>query len=293
MTQMPEVNQPPSHRDLLNPVLAAIRTLGGSATVAEIESQVIKDLKLSDAAVQMLGGNGQTVLYNRLASVRSDLKKRDVIDYSSRGVWAFTPNGLNAEIVDPGGVTRVANEHDQSRQQGGSVEQPAFDPEAGDDLSPDPDTWRTDLLEALRGMPPVAFERLCQRVLRESGFVEVEVTKQSGDGGIDGHGRIRLAGLISFSVVFQCKRYAGSVSPDLVQAFRGAVDGRADKGLFITTGTFTRNARLEATRPGAVPIDLIDGESLVDKLKDLKIGVKITTRTVEEVDVDADWFDAP
>ena len=292
MAQMPETNQIPSLRGLLNPVLAAIRTLGGSATVAEIESQVIKDLQLSDVAVRSLSGNGQTVLYNRLASARSELKKRDLIDYSARGVWAFTSNGLNSEIVTAGEVLPVGNEYNRSRQQGNAVEQPAFDPESGDDLPLDADTWRADLLEMLRNMPPGAFERLCQRLLRESGFVEVEVTKQSGDGGIDGHGRIRLAGLISFSVVFQCKRYAGSVSPDLVQAFRGAVDGRADKGLFITTGTFTRNARLEATRPGAVPIDLIDGELLLDKLKELHLGVKVTPRTVEDVEVDAAWFNA-
>lgn len=292
MVEMPEVNQTPPYRDLLNPVLAAIRTLGGSATVAEIESQVIKDLNLSDAAVQVLGGNGQSVLYNRLASVRSDLKKYDVIDYSSRGVWAFTSNGLKAEIVDPGEVLRVVKEYNQNRRQGGDVEQPDFDQETGDDLLPDSDAWRADLLETLQSMPPPAFERLCSRLLRESGFVEVKVTGRSGDGGIDGHGIIRLAGMISFSVVFQCKRYAGSVSPDLVQAFRGAVDGRADKGLFITTGTFTRNALLEATRPGAVPIDLIDGASLLNKLKELQLGVKVTPRTVEDVEVDTAWFNA-
>ena len=290
MVEMLGVNQIPPYSDLFNPTLAAIRTLGGSATVAEIESQVIKDLALSDAAVQVLGGNGQTVLYNRLASVRSALKKCDVIDYSSRGVWAFTSNGVNTETVDPVEVIRVVNEYHRNRQQGGAVEQPAFEPEASDDLPPDSDTWRATLLETLRNIPPVAFERLCQRLLRESGFVEVEVTKPSGDGGIDGHGRIRLAGLISFSVVFQCKRYSGSVGTDAVQAFQGAVQGQADRGMFLTTGTFTRNARQTATRPGAVPIDLIDGELLVDKLKELGLGV--STRMVEEVVVDADWFSA-
>lgn len=292
MAQMPQANQIPSLRGLLNPVLSAIRTLGGSATVAEIESQVIKDLNLSDVALQSLGGNGQTVLYNRLASTRSELKKRDLIDYSARGVWAFTSNGLNAEIVDPGGVPRVANEYDRIRRQGGGVEQPAFDPEAGDDLSPDSDPWRADLLEALRSMPPAAFERLCQRLLREAGFEEVVVTGRPGDGGIDGRGLIRLSGLISFSVVFQCKRYSGSVGPGAVQTFQGAVQGQADRGMFLTTGTFTSSARQAATRPGAVPIDLIDGELLLDKLKELRLGVKVTPRMVEDVEVDTPWFNA-
>ena len=292
MAQMPQANQIPSLRGLLNPVLSAIRTSGGSATVAEIESQVIKDLNLSDVALQSLGGNGQTVLYNRLASTRSELKKRDLIDYSARGVWAFTSNGLNAEIVDPGGVPRVANEYDRIRRQGGGVEQPAFDPEAGDDLSPDSDPWRADLLEALRSMPPAAFERLCQRLLREAGFEEVVVTGRPGDGGIDGRGLIRLSGLISFSVVFQCKRYSGSVGPGAVQTFQGAVQGQADRGMFLTTGTFTSSARQAATRPGAVPIDLIDGELLLDKLKELRLGVKVTPRTVEDVEVETAWLNA-
>ena len=137
-------------------------------------------------------------------------------------------------------------------------------------------------------MDPTAFERLCQRLLRESGFIEVEVTQRAGDGGIDGHGTIRIGGLISFNVLFQSKRYTGNIGPTTVRDFRGAMIGRADKGLIITTGGFTREARKEATRDGAPPIDLIDGELLVDKLKELRLGVRM--KMVEEVEVDVDWF---
>ena len=144
----------------------------------------------------------------------------------------------------------------------------------------------TTLLE----MPPDAFERLCQRLLRESGFIQVEVTGRSGDGGIDGHGIVRLAGLISFPVIFQCKRYRNTISSSIVRDFRGAMVGRADKGLIITTGSFTRDATLEATRDGAPPIDLIDGEQLIDKLKDLGLGV--ATKQVEVVEVNTEWFAA-
>ena len=140
----------------------------------------------------------------------------------------------------------------------------------------------------LRNMSPDAFERLCQRLLRESGFIEVEVTGRSGDGGIDGHGIIRLAGLISFPVPFQCKRYSGSVSPSVVRDFRGAMMGRAEKGVILTTGGFTKEAQREATRDGATPIDLIDGELLMDKMKELKLGV--SAKMVEVVEVDKDWF---
>ena len=157
-----------------------------------------------------------------------------------------------------------------------------------DVLPIDADSWRETLSETLLNMHPAAFERLCQRVLRESGFIEVEVTGQSGDGGIDGRGIIRFAGLISFPVLFQCKRNSGNVGSGVVRDLRGAMQGRADRGLILTTGGFTRDAHAEATRDGAPPIDLIDGELLMDKLKELRLGVRV--RMIEDVTVDADWF---
>ena len=152
----------------------------------------------------------------------------------------------------------------------------------------DSDDWRGELLNTLQNMPPDAFERLCQRLLRESGFIEVEVTGRSGDGGIDGYGIIRLAGMISFPVLFQCKRYSGNVGPNVVRDFRGAMAGRAEKGVILTTGGFTRDAQREATRDGATPIDLIDGQLLMDKMKELRLGLH--TKMVEVVQVDKSWF---
>jgi restriction system protein len=125
-------------------------------------------------------------------------------------------------------------------------------------------------------------------MLRESGFVQVEVTGRTGDGGIDGKGIVRVGGLLSFHVLFQCKKYQGSVSAGAIRDFRGALIGRADKGLFVTTGTFTRDAIREATRDGATPIDLMDGDQLAGKLKELRLGIK--TEMVENVDIDIGWF---
>lgn len=150
-------------------------------------------------------------------------------------------------------------------------------------------SWQERLLDTLTAMDPGAFERLCQRMLWESGFIEVEVTGRSGDGGIDGYGIIRMGGLISFPVLFQCKRYRGNVAASVVRDFRGAMQGRSDKGLLITTGGFTRDAKAEATRDGAPPIDLIDGALLAEKLKELGLGV--TTEMVEQVTVDAAFFE--
>jgi restriction system protein len=136
-------------------------------------------------------------------------------------------------------------------------------------------------------MQPSAFERLAQRLLRESGFVKVEVTGRSGDGGIDGVGVLRLK-LLSFITLFQCKRYTGTVGAGAVRDFRGAMVGRSDKGLIITTGTFSADARREATRDGAPAIELIDGDELCNLLRELKLG--LSTEVVEHVIVDLAWF---
>jgi restriction system protein len=159
-----------------------------------------------------------------------------------------------------------------------------------DDESSGETTWRDELLETLLKMPASAFERLVQRMLRESGFTQVEVTGRSGDGGIDGKGLLRLGGLLSFHVIFQCKKWQGAVSAGQVRDFRGAMVGRADKGLLVTTGTFTKDAVREATRDGAPAIDLVDGEQFLDKLKELGLGVKTRKVEVEEVAIEREWF---
>jgi restriction system protein len=142
--------------------------------------------------------------------------------------------------------------------------------------------YREEVLDTLLSLPPVGFERLSQRLLRESGFTQVTVTGQSGDGGIDGFGTLQVNPLVSFKVLFQCKRYTKSVAPSQVRDFRGAMSGRADKGIIITTGTFTAEAKREATRDGAPPIELIDGEKLIDMLEQLELGLKaVTTFEVE------------
>jgi restriction system protein len=195
------------------------------------------------------------------------------------------------EEVDPRVVVRFVHEQSRRERQGRTtsteVDERQTESETGGEETA---TWRETLMTTLLEMSPDAFERLCQRLLRESGFIQVEVTGRSGDGGIDGHGIVRLAGLISFPVIFQCKRYRNTISSNVVRDFRGAMVGRADKGLIITTGNFTRDAILEATRDGAPPIDLIDREQLIDKLKDLRLGV--ATKQVEVVEVNSEWFAA-
>ena len=195
-------------------------------------------------------------------------------------------------MVDPYEVQRLFR---QQKALGSGSAPTALDNVDVLDIDADPEdesNWRTFLLDVIRNMDPGAFERLCQRLLRESGFIDVEVTGRSGDGGIDGKGIIRFAGLIGFPVLFQCKRYSGSstVTPSQIRDFRGAMTGRADRGLIITTGGFTQEAQREATRDGAPPIDLINGNLLVEKLKELELGVEVTTKQIELVTVNSEWY---
>jgi len=275
----------PKFDELMNPTLQALKRLGGSASIDELVPEIVKFLNLPQQVAEVPHGNtGRTELEHRAAWARTYLRNAGYLDNSERGVWALTPKGTQTESVDGRQIAReFALQWQAARAETGATGAPRVT----DDTEP-PATWQDKLMSILQAMDPTAFERLCQRILRESGFIEVEVTKRSGDGGIDGHGTIRLGGLISFNVLFQSKRYKGNIGPDTVRDFRGAMVGRADKGVLISTGGFTLEARREATRDGAPPIDLIDGRLLAEKLKELKLGVR--TSVVEHVEPVEDWF---
>jgi restriction system protein len=196
-------------------------------------------------------------------------------------VWALTHKGKDIFKVDKKEVNKFVKSLDQIE---------TIESEVDEGKNPDNSSklWQEELLENIMTLTPEAFERLCQRILRESGFVQVEVTGRSGDGGIDGRGIIKMGGLLSFHIIFQCKRYIGSVPSKEIRDFRGAMVGRTDKGLFITTGTFTRDSKLEASRDGAPPIDLIDGSELVEKMKELGLGTNIKSQEI--IEINKEWF---
>lgn len=277
----------PKFDELFNPVLDAIRQLGGSASLSELNDLVGANLHLSNEVLSQPHKDGRsTELQYRLAWSRTYLKAYGLLSNSGRGVWHLTPQGRNVDSVDPRTVTRFV------RSLTSRAKAPTNEDVLADEVETvQVDTWREVLLARLLDLPPSIFERLAQRILRESGFTQVDVTGRSGDGGIDGTGVVQLGGLLSFPVLFQCKRYGGSVGASAVRDFRGAMVGRTDRGLIITTGTFTRDARLEATRDGAPLIDLVDGEQLLEKLKELRLGVQVSERTVEEVAVFPQFFE--
>lgn len=280
--------------DLFVPVLRALDALGGSASNDEINDGVADLLSLSPEVRAYVHNDGPLPkVYYRCAWARSWLKNANFVENSGRGVWSLTAPGREALAVgdDDALVRRVRQasyarrDAPADRDAAPSVAEEDADPAAAASGSPVEEalSWREQLLRALGAMAPAAFERLCQRLLREAGFTRVEVTGKSGDGGIDGTGVLRM-NLLSFQVIFQCKRWQGSVGSSTVRDFRGAMVGRADKGLILTTGAFTAEARREATRDGAPAIDLVDGEALCDLLKEHGIGVSV--RMVEEVTVD-------
>jgi restriction system protein len=277
----------PTFDQMMNPLIQVLKSLGGSGTIEEIDNKVAEVLNLSDEQLEVLHNpdrGGQTEVEYRLAWTRTYLKKYGVLENSNRGVWALTQKGNQLERVNPNEVKRFVRDEDRK----------ARAKTANDEITEDETeiTWREELLSTLQKMDPSAFERLVQRLLRESGFIQVEVTGKSGDGGIDGKGIMRLGGMLSFHVIFQCKRYSGSVGSGHVRDFRGAMVGRADKGLLITTGNFTRDAEREATRDGAPAIDLIDGNLLAEKLKEFSLGVTTKVVQLEQVEINHNWFES-
>lgn len=281
--RMAKQNNFPTYETLMNPTLIALKELGGSATIEELYNKVVEIAGIPDEQLEVLHNpekGGRTEIEYRLAWTRTYLKVYGVIENSRRGVWSLTQKGRQTERVNPKEVSRYFREQ---RKKKATLEQVIEDTD--EEL-----TWRDELLNTLLEMEPSAFERLVQRMLRESGFIQVQVTGRSGDGGIDGNGIMRLGGLLSFHVIFQCKRYKGAVNVHQVRDFRGAMVGRADKGLLITTGTFTKDAVKEATRDGAPAIDLIDGEALIDKLKELELGVRTQKVEIEQIEVDKEWL---
>ncbi len=283
----------PTYDQLIMPTLKALIELGGSGSIEEINEKVYEIAHLPEEILEIPHNDTsvQSEVDYRLAWARTYLKKYGLIDNSSRGIWALIDNEIDTSKISSTDIVKfVKDKVKEERIQKKKTKEPSqiTDNEIESEIEEEV-TWKEELISTLLTIEPVAFERLCQRILRESGFVQVEVTKTSGDGGIDGKGIVRFNGFLSFHVFFQSKRYQGSVGAGAIRDFRGAMQGRADKGIFITTGNFTREAMKEATRDGAPPIDLIDGELLCDKLKELNLGVK--TELIEEVKIDKEWYE--
>lgn len=277
----------PSYSDLINPTIAALQSLGGSGKTDEVYNEVLKIMSLSDEVIdfQHSEKSSQSEIQYRLAWARTYLKNYGIIDNSSRGVWVVLPQYKDIMSVDVDDC--VSKVRSMFGRKADATELNNDNPEEGGiDLPEEIKPWRTKLHDILLNMDPFAFERLTQRLLRECGFSQVEVTKKSGDGGIDGFGKLMINGLFSFKVAFQCKRYSGIVPAGDIRDFRGSLTTDVEKALFITTGSFSKPAKEEAMTQGKIQIDLIDGEEFMNRLAEYQLGLKPVT----DYDIDEAYF---
>lgn len=268
----------------MGPLLDCLRDFGGSAKPREVSNCIAESQKISAQKREETLKSGEERFHNQVAWARQYLVWEGLLDGSRRGIWTLTDKGWKTHLTEQDGreiFKRWVEFHAQARR--------AVTPKANTEVTslieetvvPPEEAADAELLTALRKLPPSGFERVCKRLLRESGFENVTVTGKSHDGGIDGIGVLQVNVLVSLKVLFQCKRYKNSVSREQVGDFRNAIIGRADKGIILTTGTFSSDAISEANR--TIPlVELIDGERLVTMFQNAKLGVK--PRVVYEVD---------
>lgn len=274
----------PNYDKLINPCFQAIIKLGGSASNDEIFNTVASDLKLSEEvlSVYQQGHEPMSKVSYNLAWARTYLRKYGAIVNSSRSVWSVTAEFADKKEVDSKTVVDyVRNIEAQSVNLKKKPQKDDAPIRSGSNIAEDtPEeiaSWRIRLLEILQNMNPYGFERFIQLLFRTCGIDNVEVTKKSGDGGIDGLGEYKLGGIFGFKLAFQCKRYSGSVGSAEIRDFRGSLSTDIEKAVFVTTGVFSPAAKAEAKAPGKKPIDLMDGELLIDKIAELNIGVQPKT----------------
>ena len=275
----------PSYDQLIVPTFKVLKNLGGSGNNEEILEGIVEIMNLPDYVVDQPhnGDTARTEVAYRAAWARTYLKKAGIITNSGRSFWVICPEYINVDTVDAKEIVRKV------KSTGKTIDSEQLPTKTVPvEEKPDEDMpWRVELADILLNMNPYAFERLAQRVLRQCGFSQVEVTKKSGDGGIDGFGKLKINEIITINVAFQCKRYKTLVGASDIRDFRGSLTRNIEKGVFITTSGFTKAAKEEAINPGKIQIDLLDGEELIDILIQKRIGVE----PIEAFKVDRKYFE--
>jgi len=272
--------QCPGYHFFFEPTLKALEMLGGSGSNEEIYKCVLEITKLPAEVIEEMHTFTMSEVEYRLMWARTYLKNYGAVENSKQGVWALTSKGsqiLKSGIINAKEIAQFTNKK-HGKESKDSDDVPEEEKKG----------WREQLTDILFNMDAYAFEKLAQRLLRECGFSEVKVTKKSGDGGIDGTGKLRIQGIFSFNVAFQCKRYKGKVGAPEIRDFRGSLDQSIEKGVLITTGSFTQDAKDEAINPAKRVIDLMDGEELITKLAQYGIGLK----EVKSYEIDEDFFNS-
>lgn len=270
----------PEFLKYVNPVLTALQLNGGAGDSSDIIEQVIDKLGISEEDLEETTSNGQSRIRNQIQWARFYLFKAGLIDNAQRGIWRLTNEGLDRKLNDEGVYNLFKSVQDSVKKTPTSKpkkEEPVFE-----NVPTEDEEHSSNLIFIIQNLTPSGFEKLCKRLLTEIGINEIVITGGSGDQGIDGKGIVKLNDVVSLNIVFQCKRYKETVSPHHVRDFRGAMQGRGEKGLIITTGRFTKEAKSEANRDGVTPIELIDGNRLIELFEKYKLGLKPVT--VYEID---------
>lgn len=266
------------------PLLNALRELGGSGRPKEVVEEIAKAEKIKDSQREEVMKSGILRFDNQVAWARQYLVWEGLLDNSKKGVWTLSSKGQETFLTQDDARTiflKWVEIHQKTKKDKSSKDKIVQTQEQEEPEELDNEITPT-LLEVLQSVSPIGFEHVCKRLLREHGFENVHVTQASHDGGIDGYGTLELNPFVSMKVLFQCKRYKGTVSRAQIGDFRNAMIGRADKGIILTTGTFSEDAKREASRDGAPPIELIDGKKLVELFEKAELGVK--PKIVYEVD---------
>jgi restriction system protein len=276
-------------------VLDALRALGGSAETRAVIDWIANVVKLSTEEREQRNANGILRFENQVYWARQYLVWEGLLDSARRGVWTLSPAGMKARLTEDQS-RELAKRQAKLRSKklpkatdgtaGNSKPQGDIVDESVEVESPELEE-ENKLLDVLQSLSPEGFERLCKRLLHEYGLEKVVVTGKSHDGGIDGTGLLRLNPFVTMKVLFQCKRVRKSVSRAQVGDFRNAVMGRADKGILLTTGWFSSDAEKEANREGVIPIEMVDGERLVELFEAKQLGL----RRKEVFEVDHSFFE--
>lgn len=274
----------PTYAQLIENTFIALKELGGSGKNTEINDKVAQLMNLPDDVLDVphLNSSSMSEVNYRCAWARTLLKNHGAIENSARSVWAITAAFASVETVDGDYIEKNCKKPSQTKNAPAEVQME----NAGVEIPEEVRSWRRKLQDVIQNMDPYGFERLTQRLLRECGFTQVEVTKKSGDGGIDGTGKLKINGIFSFNIAFQCKRYHGVVGAGDIRDFRGSLTTNIEKGVFISTGSFSKAAIEEAAAPGKQQIDLIDGEEFITKLAKFGIGVY----EIKDYEIDEDYF---
>lgn len=262
----------PQFLEYMSPMIEVLKANGGSGNTSEIVDKIIEFLNIPEAVVSETLPSGESRVRNRIQWARFYLGKAGMINTQRRGFWELTQEAYETAFDEETVYSIFSGVHREFNKKAEKVTTAESEDEIVDD-----EEHSIPLINILQKLKAEGFERICKRLLTEIGIHDIEITGKAGDQGIDGKGLIKINDVVNFNIIFQCKRYKETISPHHVRDFRGAMQGRADKGLIITTGRFTSEAKKEANRDGVPAIELIDGERLVALFEKYELGLKPVT----------------